>query len=173
MNANRHSFPREPHSPADDEPTVMGMEERSAWIQIFVFAITTGAYLAVVIPRVRTQPIDEVEWVVPLLWCMGLSIVSVIVGSIIAGIGGAIGLTMRGLNPNSEFATDSRDKDISRHARRRTRWAATVIAVGVLVLAMIDADTFWIGSFVYVISTIAAISEAVVKIRAYRRGFVE
>lgn len=150
----------------------MGMEERSAWIQIVVFAVTTGAYLAVVIPRARTQPIEDVEWVVPLLWCMGLSIVSVIIGSIIAGVGGAIGLTMRGLDPDSELATDARDKEISRHARRRTQWAATVVALGVLVLAMIDADTFWIGSYVYVVSTIAAINEAVVKIRAYRRGFV-
>jgi len=172
MNGSSHKLPREPHRPADDEPTVMGMEERSAWVQVFVFVITTGAYLAVVLPRAWSQPIDEVEWVVPLLWALGISIVSVIVGSIIAGVGGAIGLTIRGLDVDSELATDSRDKDIGRHARLRTHWVASVLGAGTLILAMLDVDTFWIGTFVFVVSSIGAIAEAVVRIRAYRRGFV-
>lgn len=172
MSDEKHKLPREPHRPADDEPTVMGMDERAAWVQIFAFAATTIAYLVVVIPRVATQPIDEVEWVVPLLWAMGLSILSVIVGSIIAGIGGAIGLTIRGLDPDAELASDKRDKDIARHARLRTYWATPVVALGALILAILDVDTFWIGSFIYVVTSIAAIADAVVRIRAYRRGFV-
>jgi len=172
MNNSKHNLPREPHRPADDEPTVMGMDERAAWVQIFAFAITTIAYLAVVTPRVANDPIDEVEWVVPMLWALGLSILSVIVGSIIAGIGGAIGLTMRGLDVDTELSSDSRDKDIARHARLRTYWATPVVALGALILAMLDVDTFWIGTFVFVISSIGAIADAVVRIRAYRRGFV-
>jgi len=172
MNGSEHKLPREPHRPADDEPTVMGMDERAAWVQIFAFAITTGAYLAVVIPRVLNDPIDEVEWVVPLLWAMGLSIVATILGSIFAGIGGAIHLTIRGLDPDSELASDSRDKAIARHARLRTYWATPVVALGALILAMLDVDTFWIGSFIYVVTSIGAIADAVVRIRAYRRGFV-
>ena len=172
MTGSERKLPREPHRPADDEPTVMGMDERSAWVQVFAFAITTGAYLAVVIPRVRNNPIDEVQWVVPMLWALGISILTVIVGSIIAGIGGAIGLTIRGLDVDSELASDSRDKDIARHARLRTYWAGTALGMGALILAMLDVDTFWIGTYVYVVASVGAIAEAIVRIRAYRRGFV-
>ena len=172
MNTSGHKLPREPHRPADDEPTVMGMDERASWVQVFTFAATTGAYLAVVLPRARHEPIEDVQWVVPMLWTLGISILTVIIGSIIAGIGGAIGLTIRGLDVDSELASDSRDKAIARHARLRTYWAGTAIGLGALILAMIDADTFWIGTYVYVMASIAAIAEAVVRIRAYRRGFV-
>jgi len=172
MMSNQSEWPRESHRPSDEEPTVMGMEERSAWVQVFAFAITTGAYLVVVLPEVSSKPIDDVDWVVPLLWALGISILTVIIGSIIAGVGGAIGLTKRGLNVDSELASDSRDKDIARHARLRTYWVMPVLAMGALILAMLDVDTFWIGTFIFVIATIGAIADAVVRIRAYRRGFV-
>jgi hypothetical protein len=125
-----------------------------------------------VTPQVWSKPIDEVDWVAPLLWALGISIVTVIIGSIIAGVGGAIGLTVRGRNVGSELGTDSRDKHIARHARLRTYWVSSVLAMGALILAMLDVDTFWIGTFVFVMATIGAIAEAVVRIRAYRRGFV-
>lgn len=164
--------PREPHEVQDDEPTVMGMDERSAWIQIFVFAITTGAYLFVVLSRIRVTPVEDVEWVAPLLWAIGISIVTVIVGSIISGISGAMGLTMRGRNVDAELASDARDKDIARHARLRTYWVGPVVGLGALVLAMFEVDPLWIGTYVFVVSAIGAIADAVVRIRAYRRGFV-
>ena len=172
MMNSQAKWPREPHRPSDDEPTVMGMEERSAWVQVFAFAITTGAYLVIVLPQVSSKPIDEVEWVAPLLWALGISILTVIIGSIIAGVGGAIGLTMRGLSADTELSSDSRDKDIARHARLRTYWVMPVLSMGALILAMLDVDTFWIGTFVFVVATIGAIADAVVRIRAYRRGFV-
>ena len=162
----------EPRLARDDEPPVMGMDERSAWVQIFVFAITTGVYLFVVLSRVRETPVEDVEWVAPLLWAIGISIVTVIVGSIISGIGGAMGLAMRGRDPDVELKSDSRDKAIARHARLRTYWVGSVLGAGTLVLAMLDVDTLWIGTYVFVISSAGAITDAVVRIRAYRRGFV-
>ena len=172
MNHKDWGAPREPHEVRDDEPGVMGMDERSAWVQIFVFAITTSAYLFVVFSRLRDTPVEDVEWVAPLLWAIGISIVTVIVGSIISGIGGAMGLAMRGRDPDVELKSDSRDKDIARHARLRTYWVGSVLGAGTLVLAMLDVDTLWIGTYVFAVSSAGAINDAAVRIRAYRRGFV-
>lgn len=164
--------PQESRLPRDDEPTVMGMDERASWMTLIASAGTLVAYAAVVAPRVASQPIEDVEWVVPMLWCIGIMIATVILGSILMGIGGAVGLTIRGRDVDSELASDRRDKDIERYSRLRTYWATSVLGAGALILAMLDVDTFWIGSFIFVIAALTTIMQAVIKIRAYRRGFV-
>lgn len=157
--------------PQDDESVVMGMDERATWMQLFATLATAGVYLGVVIPRVVSQPLDQVSWVTPMIWAIGISIVSVILGSIAAGIGGAMALTIKGRDVDSELRSDRRDKEIEQFARRRTYWMLVLTIVGALVLAMVDAHTFWIGNFVYVAATLESIAQAVVKLRAYRRGF--
>jgi len=162
----------EPRLPRDDEPTVMGMDERASWMALVAGAGTLIAYVVIVAPRVASNPIEDVEWVVPMLWCIGIMIATVIVGSILMGIGGAVGLTMRGRDVDSELGSDRRDKDIERYARLRTYWATSLLGAGVLVLAMLDVDTFWIGSFVFVAAALTTLMQSIIKIRAYRRGFV-
>lgn len=157
--------------PRDDEPVVMGMDERATWMQLLATVATAGVYLGIVIPRVFNQPVDEVSWVVPMLWAIGLSIVAVVLGSIAAGIGGAVALTIKGRDVDSELRTDRRDKEIEMYARRRTYWMLVLIILGALVLAMVDAHSFWIGNFVYVAATLESMAQTVVKLRAYRRGF--
>ncbi|MDN4480642.1 hypothetical protein [Demequina muriae] len=157
--------------PEDDERAPMTMEERAVWVYLVVFVATSVAYFAVVVPRALSQPIDEVSWVVPMLWAIGISIGGTIIGSILAAVGSAIGLAARGRNPELELGSDERDKQIERLGNRAT---ATVVSFGmlaVLVLAMIDADTFWIGNAAFLSGFVGALVEAFVKIRAYRRGF--
>ncbi|MFW2512755.1 hypothetical protein ACNI3K_03155 [Demequina sp. SO4-13] len=157
--------------PEDDERAPMTMEERAVWVYLVVFVATSVAYFVVVVPRALSQPIDEVSWVVPMLWAIGISIGGTIVGSILAAVGSAIGLAARGRNPELELGSDERDKQIERLGNRAT---ATVVSTGmlaVLVLAMIDANTFWIGNAAFLSGFVGALVEAFVKIRAYRRGF--
>lgn len=157
--------------PNDDEPAVMGMDERATWMQLLATIATAAVYLGIVIPRVLSQPVEDVSWVVPLVWAIGISIVAVILGSIAAGIGGAVVLTIKGRDVDSELKSDRRDKEIELYARRRTYWMLVLIILGALVLAMVDAHTFWIGNFIYVAATLESIAQTVVKLRAYRRGF--
>jgi hypothetical protein len=175
MNADATAKGRPKHPegrlPYDDEPTVMGMDERATWMQLFATAATTGVYLGVVVPRALSEPIADISWVVPMLWAIGISMVAVILGSIAAGIGGAMVLTMRGRDVDSELKSDRRDKEIELYARRRTYWMLVLTVVGALVLAMLDAETFWIGNFVFLAATLESITQTVVKLRAYRRGF--
>jgi hypothetical protein len=117
-------------------------------------------------------PIEDINWIAPMLWAIGISIVGVIIGSIMAGIGGAIGLAMRGRNVDAELASDLRDKEIEKHARLRTYWMLMVLFVALLVLVAFEVDHFWIATTLYLGLTFQTIVAQVIKIRAYRRGFV-
>lgn len=169
--AKGHSTSPQSRLPHDDEPTVMGMDERATWMQLLATVGTSAVYFGVIIPRAIAGPIDEISWVVPMLWAIGVSLVAVILGSIAAGIGGAVALTIKGRDVDSELRSDRRDKEIETYARRRTYWMLLVTVAGALVLAMLDVDTFWIGNFVYAVATLESIVQTIVKLRAYRRGF--
>lgn len=156
--------------PGDDDPVVMTAEERSVWVYLAVVVITSTGYFAVVIPRALSQPVAEVSWITPMLWALGLSIGGTIIGSIVGAIGGAIGLAIRGIDPKGQLEGDMRDKDIKRLGDRRGAVISGGAMFGVLVLAMIGADLFWIGNLVFLAGTIGALVETITKITAYRRG---
>jgi hypothetical protein len=157
--------------PEDDDPVIMTVEQRSVWVYLAVVTITSTAYFAVVIPRALSQPIGDVSWIAPMLWAIGVSIVGTIVGSIFGSIGGAIGLAIRGIEPKGQLEGDLRDKDIKKLGDRRSALVSGGAMFGVMVLAMIGADLFWIGNLVFLAGTVGAFVEGVTKILAYRRGF--
>ncbi len=157
--------------PGDDDPVVMTAEQRSVWVYLAVVIITSGAYFAVIIPRALNQPIEDVSWITPMLWALGVSIVGTIIGSILGAIGGAIGLAARGIEPQGELESDQRDKDIKALGIRRSAAVSGAAMFVVLVLAMVGADLFWIGNAVYLAGTVGAVIDTVTKINAYRRGF--
>jgi len=162
---------REWRMPEDDERGPMTMEERAVWVYLVVFLATSITYFAIVIPRAVEGPIEDVSWVVPMLWAIGISIVGTIVGSIVAAIASAIGLAARGRDPEVELGSDERDKEINRLGSRATYGVVSAGLLAVLALAMVDADTFWIGNVAFLAGFVGALVEAFVKIRAYRRGF--
>lgn len=157
--------------PDDNDPVVMTVEERSAWVYLGLVIVTSGAYFGVIIPRLISQPVEDISWITPMLWALGVSIAGTIVGSILGAIGGAIGLAIRGINPEGQLESDARDKEIQQLGNRRSAATAGAGMFAVLVLAMVGADLFWIGNAVFVAGTIGALVETSTKIRAYRRGF--
>ena len=156
--------------PGDDDPVVMTAEERSVWVYLAVVIITSTLYFTVVIPRALNQPIEDVSWITPMLWTLGVSIVGAVVGSIVGAVVGAVSLAARGIDPKGQLEGDMRDKDIKRLGDRRGAVIASTAMFGVLVLAMIGADVFWIGNLVFLAGTIGAFVETITKIIAYRRG---
>lgn len=154
----------------DDDPIVMTADERSVWVYLAVAVITSTAYLAVVIPRALSQPIEDVSWITPMLWTLGFSVGGTIIGSIVGSIGGAVGLAIRGIDPKGQLEGDMRDEDIKRIGDRRAAWATSGGMFAVLVLAMIGADLFWIGNTVFLAGTVGALLETISKLVAYRRG---
>jgi len=149
----------------------MTMEERIVCVYLVLVIATSATYFAVIASRLRGTPASQVEWVTPMLWTLGISIVGTIVGTILATIAASIRQGVRGRPVDIEHGTDERDREIKRYGTRKTQAIVGVGLGGGLILAMIDADTFWIGNFLFLIGTLSAIVETNVKIRAYRRGF--
>lgn len=172
--------------PDDDEPVTMTMSERTVWAYLVAVVLTSGVYLVVMATRLADAPAEEISWVVPMLWAIGasvvgsviLTIVLTIAGTILATIGRSIAAARAGDRSRSaapvvqlETGTDARDKEIDLVGDRAGVGVLAVGFAGALVLAMVDADTFWIGNLLFVFGTLGAIVETTTKIRLYRRGF--
>jgi hypothetical protein len=151
--------------PSEDR-VAMTFGERNTWVSAFILPATSIAYFAVVLPRLRDQPASEVSWVAPMLWAIGASIVGTIVGVIVVSI--AAGIANRGVLESKE---DVRDKQIDRYGDRIAQAIMGFGAAAVLVLAMLEADHFWIGNTLFLLGAIGATWGAIAKIRAYHGAF--
>ncbi|MGC4175454.1 hypothetical protein [Demequina sp.] len=160
-----------PPTVQDDDHVPMTGDEKLAWAYGIAVVITSGAYFTYLGVQLAQRPASEIAWVVPMLITIGTSIVGVIVGTIAAAIGGAVWQAFRGRFQEPDFTSDERDRDIKRLGDRRSYAAMSVAVVGALALAMLDADTFWIGNFLFLACSVGALVEVVTKIRAYRRGW--
>ena len=149
-----------------EERIAMTFGERNTWVSAFIFPATSIAYFAVVLPRLRDQPAAEVSWVGPMLWAIGASIIGTIVGVILVSI--AAGIANRGVLESKE---DVRDKQIDRYGDRIAQGIMGFGAAAVLVLAMLEADHFWIGNALFLVGSIGATWGAIAKLRAYHGAF--
>jgi hypothetical protein len=168
----------DPRLPDDDEPVPMTMSERTVWAYLVTVIVTSGVYLTLMLTRLAGGPVGQIAWVGPMLWTIGASVVGTVVLTVAGTIAGTItsgrlGLRGRAPVPVVEIDTvsDARDKDIDLIGDRALVGVLGAGFVGALALAMLDADTFWIGNLLFVVGTIGAIVETTTKIRLYRRGF--
>jgi predicted membrane channel-forming protein YqfA (hemolysin III family) len=135
-------------------------EEKGQWVYLIVTAVTYVAYLAVVIGQAGGGPLTEVDYVPILLWTIGAAIVASIVGHIVIAIA----------RPNEPHTADVRDRDIG---RRGDYVGGTILGIGMLIpflLAITEADHFWIANAMYLVFAMAALAGTVIKLVAYRRG---
>ena len=118
-------------------------------------------YVVVLLATAGRRPLTEVDYQPILLWTIGAAIAAAIIGRI------AIEIIWR----SDSLSEDVRDRDIGRHGEY---WAGLVLGIGMavpFVLALIEADWFWIANAMYLAFTLGAVVGAVTKLVAYRRGF--
>ena len=116
-------------------------------------------------PQLSSTPVADIEWQVPLLWAVGISIVGAIVLAIVLSIGTAI------VTRQEPEGGDIRDKQIDRHG---TRVGLAIMAGGsvlALVLAMLEVHVFWIGNAVFLIAALGTVIGQIVSLRAYHGVF--
>ena len=139
----------------------MSYEERGQWVYLAATTIGYTAYVVIVLGSAGTTPLPEVDYQPILLWTVGVAIAAAIIGRI------AIEVIWR----SESYTEDVRDRDIGRFGEYR---AGLVLGIGMVVpfiLALVEADHFWIANAMYLVFTAQAIVGAVVKLIAYRRGF--
>ena len=165
----------------DDERLPMTAGERTVVAYLVAVVLTSGVYLTLMATRLRAAPAAEVEWVVPMLWTIGASTVATVVVGIVLALAGTVAGRVAaarrapGATPDLRAAvptgTDVRDEEIGRLGDRAGMRVLAVGVLGALVLAMLDADSFWIGNLLFLLGTVGAVVETTTKLRLYRRGF--
>ena len=105
-------------------------------------------------------PVEQIDYVPAMLWVIGGAIVASIIGRILVEI----------FSPSESTRGDIRDKEIDRLGERVGSSFVVIGALGALVLAMLDADGFWIANTVYFCFVLSAILSSITKLVAYRRG---
>lgn len=170
--------PHHPEGDEDDGPVPMTTDERRAWAYLIAVVLTSGTYVAVIAGRLRDQPVAEISWAVPMLWTIGASILLTLVLTIVLTVASTVRATVRTGSADGvcapgpgEVASDVRDREIGRTSGRASMVPIAVGFFGATVLAMLDADTFWIGNLLFGFGTLGAVVETVTSIRLYRRGF--
>lgn len=158
----------------------MSFEEKTTWVSALVTVIVTAWYTSVVRGLMPGVPVAEVAYQKPLLIAVGATIVVTIVGAIVTAIGTAIGsavtaeITGEGSVEESVAGigrSDERDKDINRRGELIGYYVSSAGVVGVLALAMLRYDQFWIANALYLSFAFGTLVASVAKIVTYRRGF--
>ncbi|MFJ1706024.1 hypothetical protein [Kitasatospora sp. NPDC088346] len=139
----------------------MAVEEKRAWIMMVVAVAAYGGYLAAVLGGTGGAPLAEAPYVTALVG----SVVAAIVASIVLNILVAV------LGPKEAHTKDQRDREIHRSGEYIGQSFLVIGSVTALLLAMADADQFWIANAIYLGFTLSAVLGSAAKIGAYRVGF--
>ncbi len=150
----------------------MPFEEKFTWVSAVVSTGVAAVYFAIVLGQVRTVPVAEIAYQRPLLVAIGALIVLTIVGAIVTAIGTAVFAKITGSGSVDDIGrNDERDADISRRGELIGYYVSSAGALGVLALAMLRYDPFWIANALYLSFVAGALVSSVAKLVAYRRGF--
>jgi len=158
----------------------MSFEEKTTWVSASVIVVVTVWYVSVVRGLMGTVPVAEIAYQKPLLIAVGATIVMTIVGAIATAIGTAIGSAVTAEIAGAGSAkdavgdvgrTDERDKDINRRGELIGYYVSSAGVVGVVALAMLRYDQFWIANALYLSFVVGTLVASAVKLVSYRRGY--
>jgi uncharacterized membrane protein len=139
----------------------MAVEEKSAWFMGVIAIALYGVYLGLIFAAAEGGPISAVNYIPALLaTVVGASVANAVL-NIVVGI----------VSPKRDRTKDSRDRHIYRTGEYIGRTLVLAGAAGALVLAMLEADPFWIANLIYLAFVLAAVLASIVKIVGYRVGF--
>ena len=135
--------------------------EKSNWVVLVVAVPTLLLYVAMVVPQVLGKPIAEVSWVQPMTFAIVGFIVANILGNVVAAA----------TNPREADKNDQRDREIDHYGERVGNWLIIVGSIAALVLAMTEADHFWIANAIFLGGIAGALLSSLTKIAAYHGPF--
>lgn len=139
----------------------MSYEEKGQWVYLAATTVAYGAYLVLLLSRAGTTPLAEIDYRPILLWTVGAAVVGSIIGRIAIEI----------VRPSESQREDVRDREIGRRGEYVSGLILGIGMVGPFILALLEADHFWIANAMYLVFVVQAIVGTVIKLVAYRRGF--
>ena len=143
----------------------MSSQERNAWVLGIIAVVGYAVYVTLLLTG-GNAPLTERVYAPLMLWTIAGGIVAGIVLNILAGI-------LAGMVSKDAGRVDQRDRQIGRYAELVSRWFVILGAVAALLLALGEADHFWIANVVYLGFVLSAVLSSIVKVVGYRRGLPE
>jgi hypothetical protein len=144
----------------DRDVGAVSYEEKGTWVYLVTSAAAYLVYLAIMLGRVASTPVDQVPYVAVLLWTCGASIVANMAGRMLVEMA----------RPSDSRRADVRDKEIYRFGEYASRWFLVAGAAAAMLMAMAKWDYFWIANVIYLGFVLWAVGGSVLKLTAYRRG---
>ncbi len=139
----------------------MTFEEKSQWAYGFASLVAPAVYLVWLAGKITdVTSVADIDYVRTMLWAIGAGIIVNVIG----------GMFVRASNPDEADKRDARDRDIIRRGNAVGFIVFSTLVVGPFVLAMRDADTFWIANALYLAYILTALTTVVVKATLYRKG---
>ena len=139
----------------------MTYEEKGVWVYLVVALGAYGTYLAIVLGQIATVRIADIDYTPALLWTIGASIAGAIV----------LRIAVEVVGPSDNQSADARDRDVKRAGDRIGFWPIIAGALGALVLAVLQAEYFWIANAIYLGFVASAVLSSIITLVLYRRGF--
>lgn len=150
----------------------MSFQEKFTWVSTVVTAAVAGVYYSIVLGQVRSVPVAEIAYQRPLLIAVGALVVLSIIGAILVAIVTAIAAQITGTGSVDEVGReDERDTEINRRGELVGYYVSSAGVLGVMALAMLRYDQFWIANALYLSFVIGGLVGSVAKLISYRRGF--
>lgn len=150
----------------------MPFEEKLTWVNLFVTLGVATTYFVVVLTPLGEVAAAEIAYQRPLLIAVGASILLTIIGAILAAIGTAVSSELSGRDATQDIERkDERDVAINRRGDLLGYYVASVGALGVMALTMLEYAYFWIANTLYLSFVIAALVSGVFKLVLYHRGY--
>jgi hypothetical protein len=138
----------------------MSYTEKGVWSYLTVALLTFAAYATAILVRAGGGPLTDVPYVSTLLWTVGVGMV--------------LSMLIRGgvdhAHAGQPHRSDERDRDINRLGEHVGGIVVAAAMVVPFVLALVEADHFWIANAIYAGFVLQAVTSSVVKLVAYRRG---
>jgi hypothetical protein len=138
----------------------MSFEEKGTWAYVVIAAMLSAVYFALVLGQLPQTAADEIEFQVPMLVAIGVAI----------GLTIAANIVIAASAPDDAGKRDQRDKDVNRYGEYVGGLVLGVAAIVPFLLALAEADHFWIANTIYLAFVVSTIAGSIVKIVAYRRG---
>jgi hypothetical protein len=150
----------------------MSYEERATWVSTVVTVLITGVYCVSVLNQLGSVPPAQIAYQKPMLMAIGAIIIVTIIGMILMSIGSAVAAEIKHSGSADDIGRkDERDDHINRRGELVGYYVASMGILGVIALAMLRADQFWIANALFLTLMLGGLTSSVVKIVIYRRGY--
>jgi hypothetical protein len=139
----------------------MTFQEKSLWAYGFASLVIPAVYLTWLARKLAdTADVADISYVCALVWAIGAGIVVNMVGNTL----------VRGSNLSKADKSDRRDREIRVRGDAVNFIVFSILVVVPFILAMRDAETFWIANSIYVAYVLTAVIGVVIKAVLYRKG---